>query len=322
MKLGIGVDIGASRLRVALGTKDGRILKKMIEKTSFKSKTSLVDQVERMIGEIIGDREFGEIEGIGMGVVGPLDIHRGVISPANSPVKEIDLLNPLADRLETRMSMVNDCIAATIGVRSYGCGRGVENLVYLTFSTGIGAGVIVDGHVLIGKGGNAHEVGHMVVDPEMKLVCGCGGRGHWEAYCSGANLPNYVRLLVEENEWEFEESLMYGMSGGWNGLKSEFIFDAARKGDWVAKEVLKRVNRFNRIGMANVINLYDPSLVVVGGAMALNNWNLLVEPMIDGIEKMLVTGKPRFEMTMLGDDVVLYGALELAFNPMGAIRSP
>jgi len=310
VKLGVGVDIGASKLRVALGTREGRIIRKVVERTSF---ATLVDQVERMIKSLVGSLE---VEGVGMGVVGPLDIHKGVINPANSPVKGIELLEPLKERLKLRVSMVNDCIAAVVGVHSYGVGKGVENLVYVTFSTGIGAGAIVDGHVLLGKDGNAHEVGHMVVDPEFRLPCGCGGWGHWEAYCSGANLPKFAKLLSEERGWEFEKSLMYDISGGWDGLKSEAIFEAARRGDWMAKEVLEAANRFNRIGMANLINLYDPSLVVIGGAMALNNRDLLVEPMIEGIEGMIATRRPRFELTKLGDDVVLYGALKLAFDPL------
>jgi glucokinase len=95
---------------------------------------------------------------------------------------------------------LNDCAAAVLGERHFGAGKGLENLAYVTLSTGLGGGAIVDGHLLIGKDGNAVEVGHITIDPGSSLICGCGSPGHWEAYSSGSNIPNFVKHSLRDDD--------------------------------------------------------------------------------------------------------------------------
>jgi|GEM_PF-4394222 len=128
--------------------------------------------------------------------VGPLDHDVGAsVEPVNvsAGVDRIPLVDPLGTLVSTdRLHLHNDATAGAIGERFFGDGE--TDLVYLTLSTGIGAGAVVDGHVLSGWGGNAVEVGHATVVPGGR-PCGCGGAGHWEAYCGGANVPAYARDL-------------------------------------------------------------------------------------------------------------------------------
>ena len=142
-----------------------------------------------------------EISGIGVASIGPLDLKRGgIASPANLPYRFIPLVKPLEEASGSKVALMNDANAAVLGERRFGAGKEHPDLVFITLSTGIGGGAIVDGHLLIGKDGNAAEIGHMVVDSEERLTCGCGRRGHWEAYCSGRNLPNLAALLAEGSD--------------------------------------------------------------------------------------------------------------------------
>jgi len=210
--------------------------------------------------------------------------------------------------------ILNDCVTAVVGEHHFGIGKNIDNLVYITLSTGIGGGVYVDSHLLIGKDGNAHEIGHIVIDYEGRLVCGCGKRGHWEAYCSGKNIPNFVRLLLRDKAEKAEKSPLFKLANE-GTLTAKDVFDAAKRGDSFAREVVKEIGRLNAIGFANVTNVYDPELITVGGSVALNNPKLVLEPIKRYINEYVINRPPRIEITPLGGDIVLLGALALVFYP-------
>ena len=202
-----------------------------------------------------------------------------------------------------------------MGERDFGAGRGVENLVYVTISTGIGGGVYVDGHLLIGKDGNAHEIGHITIDMEGRLQCGCGKRGHWEAYCSGMNIPNYVRLLLEgKDQKTVEKSLLMKLAGGYRQkITAKGLYDAAKAGDPLSKEFVEKIGELDAIGFANIINAYDPELITVGGTVTLKNPDLVMEPIHKHVEKYALNRLPEIRITPLGEDVGLYGALAAVY---------
>ncbi|GAI94384.1 unnamed protein product, partial [marine sediment metagenome] len=189
------VDIGATNVRVASGDVEG-LTEKVVERTDRENGPKGVSaQIIRLVRSL----EIEELAAIGVGSIGPIDIGTGsIVNTPNFPFKEIPVLEPLTFEFHVPVRMLNDCAAAVLGEKMYGAGKGLRNLVYVTLSTGLGGGAIVDGHVLIGKDGNAVEVGHLTIDPDSPLVCGCGCRGHWEAYSSGRNIPKYARLLLRE----------------------------------------------------------------------------------------------------------------------------
>jgi glucokinase len=173
--------------------------------------------------------------------------------------------------------------------------------------------------LLLGKMGNAHEIGHMVVDISGKMDCGCGGKGHWEAYASGANIPKFVYKILEE--WSLTEieknSLIYKQYLN-RMLTAETIYREAEKGDKLALKIVNEINKYNIAGFENVINVYDPEIITVGGAIALKNKReLVLDPIIRGVNesKGVVTQKPIIELTPLGEDIVLLGAIALALSP-------
>lgn len=320
MRYGIGVDIGATNLRVAIARRDGVIIKKLSEKTvkggdNLALPNQIIGMIERLLHETGLDLE--EICGIGIGSIGPLDIRKGIIiKPANLPFENVPLVEPLEDRFHIRVTLLNDCTSAVVGEKYYGSGKNVENLVYVTISTGIGGGVYVDGHLLLGKDGNAHEIGHLVVDPEGRLLCGCGSKGHWEAYCSGSGIPRFARLLIEEHYKEqYYKSLLGEMSGyNLDAIDAKMVYDAAKVYDSLTIKIVERINFYNAIGFADVINVYDPTLITVGGSVALHNSEIILPYVLNKTPKYVINKMPEIKITTLGDEIVLLGAIAASFK--------
>lgn len=311
METAIGIDLGATHVRVAVGVKDGRILAKNVKKTVQEGDEYAVSrQIINMVKEL--PREYvKEAVGIVIGTIGPIDPRTGSISPANLPFKRVYLTNPISSELKLPVKMYNDCVAAVIGEKFFGEGRGVENLVYVTISSGIGGGIFVNNKLLLGKDGNAHEIGHMTIDFEGRLMCGCGKRGHWEAYCSGKNIPNFVRWMAKNVDQNIlEKSIVYNRL---QNLEGKEIFDAARVGDPFSLKIVEEIGRLNAIGFANLTNLYDPELIIIGGAVALNNREQVLKPILEHLEEYTINRIPEIRFTKLGDEVGLYGTIAAAF---------
>lgn len=308
----VGVDVGGTKTRVGLGNSRGRMVSRLSERTDKSSgPTGISRQTIRMIRSLVSpDR----IRCIGVGSAGPLDLKDGsIVHSANLGFDRVPLIRPLEKEFKTPVYLANDCVAAVIAEKEFGQGKRCSNLVYVTLSSGIGAGVIVDNHLLVGKDGNAHEVGHITIDHSGKLECGCGKRGHWEAYCGGANIQNLIRLQMKSRtRKEVEPSLLHQASeSGPRGLSSEYLFESARKGDHLALEIVEEIGRLNAIGFANIINVYDPELITVGGSITLSNINLILKPIRRLIGRYSVNRIPQIKPTKLGEDIVLYGALVL-----------
>ena len=317
MKMAIGVDVGGTNVRVALGSVEGKIVARIaepIEKT--RGPMGVSKQIIRMIYSLIKDKaDLRDIKGIGIGAAGPLDIKGGgLMKPTNLPFEYVPLVKPLEEEFNLPVLLLNDCVAAVVGEKYFGIGRDHENLVYVTISTGIGGGVYVDGHLLIGKDGNAHEIGHFTIDFEGRLICGCGRRGHWEAYCSGTGIPNYAKLIIEEGELAgvYESKLLREtyMSGK---ISAKTIYDLAKAGDKLARAIVKKIGMLNAIGFACVVDAYDPTLITLGGSVTLNNPDLIIDPIKHHISEHARNRVPEIILTPLGEDIVLYGALASIF---------
>jgi glucokinase len=305
----LAVDIGATNIRVASGDHSG-LGPKISEGTDRENGPLGVSaQIVRMAHELGID----SVESVGVGSIGPIDIASGsIVDTPNFPFKEIPVTKPLREEFHAPVSLLNDCASAVLGEKHFGAGKGLENLAYVTLSTGLGGGAIVDGHLLIGKDGNAVEVGHITIDPGSPLICGCGSLGHWEAHSSGSNIPNFVRHSLRD---EIGGSLLHELAGGdLEDLNAEILFEAAKAGDAAAIRVVEELGKVNAVGFANVVNAYDPDLITIGGSIALNNPELILRPILENIDKHLLNRKPRIMITPLGEDVVLYGALSRALS--------
>lgn len=315
----IGVDLGASNVRVGLGTRDGGVLGKAYQKTDTRHEAEgIATQIIGMIQDLRRDAD-APIAGIGIGSIGPLDLARGRVTQSpNIPFAAVPLREPIARAFQVPITLLNDCAAAVLGEHRFGAGKGIDDLAYVTLSTGIGGGVLVDGHLLSGKDGNAAEVGHMVIDVEGRLQCGCGKRGHWEAYCSGRNIPRYVTMRL--TEMGVTDSPLRRQMRGWSPEETtRRLFEAAERGDREALTLVEDIGRRNAAGFATVINVFDPALITVGGALALKHERLILQPIRDHVESYAINRVPEIRLTPLGEDVVLLGAMAAAAhsNPLG-----
>ena len=321
-----GVDLGATNVRAVVADADGTVLASAEHRTPRgPNGAAVTDELLEVLREATDEAGISPaaIESVGIGSIGPLDLARGVIeNPANLPdgIGLIPLTGPISNLVgvpEDDVRLHNDTNAGCIGERLYS-DRNPDDMAYLTISSGIGAGVCVDGKVLGGWDGNAGEVGHMTVDPEGKRICGCGKRGHWEAYCSGNNIPEYAIDLHADDP--VETSLDVD-----NDLTAADVFAAASGdesedgegkggGDDFARYVLDRVAGWNAMGIANVVHAYAPLVIYVGGAVTLNNPDLVLDPIEERLDELLFINVPEIELTTLGDDAVVRGALASALT--------
>jgi len=258
------------------------------------------------------------IAAVGIGSIGPLDLAEGAIdNPANLPdtIDRIPLTGPIGELVDSDdIYLHNDTTAGVVGERFYS-DRNPDDMIYLTISSGIGAGVCVDGDVVGGWDGNAGEVGHMTVDPQGFMTCGCGIDGHWEAYCSGNNIFRYAQELHDEDPVETAMPMESA------DFTSADVFAHAQEGDEFAEYVLDQVTQWNVVATANMIHAFAPLVIYVGGAVTLNNPDRVLDPIRERLDDVVFGNVPDVQLTTLGDDVVVKGALASAMTAGTGDRS-
>ncbi|WP_254823555.1 ROK family protein [Haloglomus halophilum] len=260
----------------------------------------------------------GDLEAVGVGSIGPLDADAGaVVDPPNVPAERIALVDALCERTDAPVTLENDAVAGIRGERRFtDC---PENAVYLTLSTGVGAGVAVDDHVLRGRRGNAAEVGHLTLVPDGR-PCGCGGTGHWEAYCSGSGIAAHARDRAAAGHETGLDAGTLDAEAVFEATEPEAVLAAVATGpdgvpggvedDPLATRVVADAVRLNARGVAALAHAYAPELVSIGGAVALSNPALVVDPLAGLLDEGgLAVPAPEVRATQLGEDAVLRGAL-------------
>jgi glucokinase len=306
-----GVDLGATNVRAVVADDGGRELGSDRRGTPRgPNGIAVTEAVLDTLRAAFDDADVAPTatRAVGVGSIGPLDLAAGVIDgPANLPdtIGQVPLTGPIGNLVDAPVYLHNDTNAGVIGERFYS-ERSPDDMVYLTISSGIGAGVCVDGHVLSGWDGNAGEVGHVTVDAEGRMTCGCGREGHWEAYCSGNNIPRYATYLHEHTAVETE--LPVG-----EDLAAPMVFDAVGE-DPLADLLVERLADWNAQGLAAVVQAYAPLVVFVGGAVALHNPELVLDPVRERLDDLVFSNVPDIQLTQLGDDVVVKGALASAMT--------
>lgn len=303
----IGIDIGGTQLRAALYPAEGiEPIKKKIIGTHFGD-----DKPEDRLNDLISEvwPEAGGVERIGIAVPGPVDPKNGIVYKASNVRGWIDLpLGPLVQkRHKTPVILGNDANLAALGEWRYGAGIGHHDLIYLTISTGIGGGFIIDDRMLIGSQGIAGEVGHITVLPDGP-ICGCGQRGHLESVASGTGIANYVENRLKQGA-KSELSLEPQKP------TSRQIAEAGAKGDLLAIEAFEYAGTFIGRAITDLLHLFNPTVIVLGGGVS-NARDLLLNPIKRTMEQSVMTpeylSKLQICYAQLGDQAGLVGALALA----------
>ncbi len=300
-KYAIGIDRGGTTTRIVIGDKNGFLTKPKIVPTSEKVET-LIELIKKEIKK--AKIKPKEIKAIGIGTAGIVDLEKKeLMVSANAPAISF---KPIEEELKIPVKIENDCNTAVMGEKLYGEGKNIKNLIHITIGTGIGAGIYYQGRLLkSSKKGRAGEVGFLIIDCEGRCET-FGKKGVWEAYCSGKNIPNFVRMLLKEEKRKTQLKEI-------RNLKAKDLFRLAKKGDKVAREYVDKIARLNAMGFGSIINVFNPQLITVGGSVVLKNPELL-ELIKKYIGEYIVNPMPEIKITKLGSEIGLYGALALAFE--------
>jgi len=300
-------DVGGTHIRVAAF--DIYTLKLVAQK---KIRTQSQGQLptNRLVDAINGVGKETEIKAIAIAAPGFLDSDNGIIIEApnipgwiNLPLRDI-----IKDHFKVPVFIGNDANLAALGEWKFGAGIGHKNILYLTISTGIGSGVIIDNHLLYGERGLAAEFGHVTILPDGPM-CGCGKPGHIEALSSGSAIGNYV---IDQIKLGRNSSLKdYPNPSGGD------IYHAAVEGDELAIESYERAGKYLGIALANFLHMLNPSIVIFGGGVS-QVGELLFKPMRDSLEDSIISKEYLKNLTIttakLKDDVGLKGALALLLS--------
>lgn len=259
----LGIDIGGTKLALALGDDAGEPLRSerlpmALSGDPDRDLTAMAEAIERFLAA--GPTgEGGPLRRIGAAVPGPADPARGVlINPPNLPNWHDVPIGPwLGERFGAPAAIENDANAAALAEARFGAGRGVDDLVYLTMSTGIGGGVIANGALVRGAFGAAGEAGHMALEPDG-LPCACGLRGCFEAHCGGNAWRD--RLRVEAAA----DGRMAELAGGRDAITPRQVVEAAREGDAEAGAAMAAWVRDLAKGIAPIVMLLEPRRIVLG----------------------------------------------------------
>lgn len=304
-KLIFAADLGGTHLRAAVVDEHGKI--------HFRSKRTTpqgTDPNDIVAAVVNAVRDIGpaadELKAVSLVVPGTVKVKEGtVVKAPNLPCLDgFPLTTALTNQLGLPAILENDANAAAVGEMWQGAARGCRTIICVTLGTGVGGGIILDGELWRGVDGAAAEIGHMCVDPFGGVACTCGSRGCLEVFASATAI---VRMTREASP-RYPESMLQGSSS----LSAESIFAAGLKGDELALEIFRRMGVYLGIGLANLINILNPEMIVIGGGVV-NGWDLFAKHMVQQVEeRAFPLLRVKIERAKCGDDAGLLGAARLA----------
>ncbi|HEV2128422.1 MAG TPA: ROK family protein [Thermomicrobiales bacterium] len=275
-RLAIGVDFGGTKVLASVVDVDtGKI------KGTGKKKTSATDGPDELMDRIYGvarkavdksGAEMLDMIGICVGIAGQVDVERGIlVGTANLSRSVVDL--PMAELLEKELGIPaiirNDVQIAAAGENAFGAGKDVDDFVVVFVGTGIGGGIVRDGELIAGAAGNAGELGHTTIDANGR-ICGCGGRGHLEAYASRTGMTRAIWGEVRRGRESVITELLpnvHPADPAVQPIKSSIVRKALERDDAVVREIVEEGGRYLGLGLANVVNFLNPTRIILGGGV-------------------------------------------------------
>lgn len=305
----IGIDLGGTKISGALATLDGKLLSTYtIPTKAEEGEEAIIGRLIEVIEKVISDsgKTAGEVKAIGIGSPGPLDTKKGIIiTTPNLPFKNFNIVQPVVEKFGINTYLDNDANVATIGEFMFGVGRGSENMIFVTVSTGVGGGAVLNGKVYRGNTSNALEIGHMTL-LEDGPQCGCGNFGCLEALSSGTAIAKRAKEAIATG---VETSLRQ-----YENLTSYEVFKEAENGDKVSKDILDRALTFLGIGIANIITTFDSEIVAIGGGVS-KAGEIVFDKVKEVVKKRCFTTlseNTKILPAELGTDAGVIGAVALA----------
>lgn len=260
----IGVDLGGTKITTAISDVEGHVLSKTtIATLSSEGEKKVVERIIETIQFVLTESKIHQdlVVAIGIGSPGIINPIEGkIVMAANLPFENYCLVEPIHQHFDIPCYLENDANAAALGEFTFGAGRGKRNFIYVTVSTGVGGAAIIDGKLYRGNTSNAFEVGHMILDPRSQIRCNCGLYGDVEALCSGTAMAKSATNAVKQGK----ETLLKDVQE----ISTKEVYEAYLKKDAVAMEILYEAFDYMGIAVANLITIFDPEMVVIGGGVS------------------------------------------------------
>jgi glucokinase len=268
----VGVDLGGTNIVVGAMPEDGsKELGVRSEPThAERGAEAVVDRMVSMIAQVISEvtanqgAKLSDFIGVGIGAPGPLDRENGIVVVApNLGWRDFPLRDAISERIRLPATLDNDANCATVGEWWRGAAQGARNVVGLTIGTGIGGGIVLDGRLFHGSSDVAGEIGHTTIDSTGRY-CRCGNYGCLEAYASGPAIALRAREALERDEVSMLHRMVHG---NLDRLTAATVYEAANHGDALALEVVRDTAKFLGTGVANLLNVLNPDVVVITGGV-------------------------------------------------------
>jgi glucokinase len=311
----LGIDIGGTKLAVVIADNQGRLLHKIRQPTqAYQGGRAVLDKILALVHQILAESGLkpADVACIGVSCPGPVDTKTGLIhSPPNLPGwGEIRLKTILEQEFGILAKFENDANAAALAEMMFGAGINHKNMIYLTMSTGIGGGIIINQRLYRGTHGSAGEVGHQILIPDGPL-CGCGRRGCLEALCSGTAISKLMQKAAQDHP----ESLINSLAANKpENMAPPVLVRAAQAKDELALDLWRQIGYYLGWGLANLTNVLDPEIFILG-TIAINAGELLLTPARETLSRYIFNRNipmPDLILAKLGGEIGEYGAIAIA----------
>ena len=314
----MGIDLGGTNIAAGVMPTDGtrEIAMRMVQTHAEEGSDAVVNRIAALIEDVIAQTQLetgaerSDFLGVGIGSPGPLDRARGVvIVTPNLGWRDFPLRDEVSKRVNLPATLDNDANCATIGEWWCGAAKGGRNVVGLTIGTGIGGGLILDGKLYHGASDAAGEIGHTTIDSTGRR-CKCGNYGCLEAYTSGPAIAERAREVLEGDD----DSLLPAMvDGDLSRITAQTVFEASKRGDRVALDVVRDTAHFLGVGISNLINIFNPDTFVIAGGVT-QAGDLLFDPLRAEVRRRAF--RPSVEACR-----IVPGALPLSAGVVGAVAT-
>lgn len=259
----IGIDLGGTKINTAVVDFQGNLIEQVnVPTLASEGEEKVLNRIIYTVDKVLNksDIKIKNIRAIGIGSPGPLNSKEGkIIITPNLPFKNFNIINPIKKIYNVSTYLDNDANVAAIGEHIFGAGKGSSNMIYVTVSTGIGGGAILNGNVYRGNTCNSLEVGHMTIDPNGPL-CNCGNYGCAEVLASGTAIARQGREAVQK---KIKTSLTK-----YSNITAYEVFKEAKNGDKVCNKILNKSLNYLGICIANLVSIFDPEIIIIGGGVA------------------------------------------------------
>ncbi|HHV95111.1 MAG TPA: ROK family protein [Clostridiaceae bacterium] len=309
----IGIDLGGTNIAAGIVDEEGKIiLKDSVPTLREREYPEIIKDMAMLCLKLIKDAglDLSDIKSIGVGAPGTPDVKNGILIYANNlKFKNVPIRTEMQKYINLPVYIDNDANCAALAESVAGAAKGYENSITITLGTGIGGGIVFGGKVYSGFNGAAAEVGHIVIDYQGKM-CTCGRRGCWEAYGSAPALIEQTQEAAKQNPDSLINKLV---DNDLSKIDAKTAFDAAKQGDKTAKEVVDRYIKYVAEGLIDLINVFTPEVIVIGGGIS-KEGEYLLKPLREHIAKgVYAKDVPQTEIkiAMMGNDAGIIGAAML-----------